>query len=54
MATLRRRIQNETNIEVRLDGPVPLKLPHGTEIVSTVKLYADDPKRFLDAVRSHS
>ena len=52
-ATLHMRIQNETNIEVRLERPVPLKLPHGTETVSTVKLYADDPKRFVDAVRGH-
>ena len=33
-ATLHMRIQNETNIEVRLDRPVPLKLPYGTETVS--------------------
>jgi hypothetical protein len=51
-ATLHMRIQNETNIEVRLERPIPLKLPHGTETVSTVRLYADDPKRFMDAVRS--
>jgi hypothetical protein len=37
----------------RLERPVPLKLPHGTETVSTVKLYADDPKRLIDAVRGH-
>jgi hypothetical protein len=53
VATLQMRIQNETNIEVRLERPVPLKLPHGIETVCTVKLYADDPTRFMDAVRSH-
>jgi hypothetical protein len=53
VATLHMRIQNETNIEVRLRCPVPLKLPQGTETVSTVKLYADDPKRFMDTVRGH-
>ena len=53
VATLHLRIQNETNIEVQLVRPVPLKLPHGTETISTVKLYADDPKRFMDAVRGH-
>ena len=52
-ATLHMRIQNETNIEVRLERPVPLRLPHGTETVSTVKLYADDPRQFMDAVRPH-
>ena len=53
VATLHMRIQNETNIEVRLERPVPVKLPHGIETVCTVKLYADDPTRFMDAVRSH-
>jgi hypothetical protein len=53
VATLHMRIQNETNIEVRLERRVPLKLPHGIESVCTVKLYADDPTRFMDAVRSH-
>jgi hypothetical protein len=53
VAALHMRIQNETNIEVRLERPVRLRLPHGTETVGTVKLYADDPKRFMDAVRSH-
>ena len=53
VATLHMRIQNETNIEVQLERPVAMKLPHGTETVSTVKLYADDPKRFMDAVRGH-
>jgi len=53
VAKLHMRIQNETNIEVRLERPVRLKLPHGTGTVATVKLYADDPKRFMDAVRSH-
>jgi len=52
-ATMHMRIQNETNIEVRLERPVPLKLPHGTETINIVKLYADDPKRFVDAVRDH-
>jgi hypothetical protein len=53
LATLHMRIQNEANIEVRLERPVPLKLPHGIETVSTVRLHADDPQRFMDAVRSH-
>jgi hypothetical protein len=53
LATLHMRIQNATNIEVRLERPVPLKLPHGIETVSRVMLYADDPQRFMDAVRSH-
>ena len=51
VASLHMRIQNETNIEVRLERPVPLKLPHGIETVCAVKLYADEPTRFMDAVR---
>jgi len=45
------RIQNETNIEIRLNRPVSIRLPHGTETVSTVNLYADDPEGFTDEVR---
>ncbi len=52
-ATLQLRIQNETNIEIGLERPTPLKLPHGTEVVDAVALYADDPKGFMDAVRVH-
>jgi hypothetical protein len=52
-ATLHLRIMNETNIEVELEHATPLRLPHGTETVSRVNLYADDPAAFLDAVRRH-
>jgi hypothetical protein len=52
-ATLHMRIMNETNIEVELERPTPLRLPHGTETVSRVNLYADDPAAFLDKVRRH-
>ena len=50
-ASLNMRIQNETNIEIRLNRPVSIRLPHGTETVSTVNLYADDPEGFTDEVR---
>jgi hypothetical protein len=52
-ATLHMRIMNETNIEVELERATPLRLPHGTETVSRVNLYADDPAAFLDEVRRH-
>jgi hypothetical protein len=52
-ASLHMRIQNETNIEIRLNRPVSLRLPHGAETVSRVNLYADDPKAFMDQVRRH-
>ena len=52
-ATLHMRIQNETNIEVKLERPMSFRLPHGIETVGKVNLYADDAKGFMDAVRQH-
>ena len=52
-ATLHLRIMNETNLEIRLEQPTPLRLPHGTETVSVVAIYADDPKAFLAEARHH-
>jgi hypothetical protein len=52
-ASLHMRIQNETNLEIRLNRPISLRLPHGIETVSSVNLYADDPKAFVDEVRNH-
>ena len=53
-ATLHMRIQNETNIEVELEQAMPLRLPHGTETVSRVHLYADDPAAFMKEVQRYS
>ena len=50
-ATLHLRMQNETNIEVLLTGPIELRLPHGPETISKVTLYADDSPAFLEEVR---
>jgi hypothetical protein len=52
-ATLHLRIMNETNLEIRLETPTPLRLPHGTETVSRLAIYADDPKALMAAVRCH-
>jgi hypothetical protein len=52
-ASLHMRIQNETNLEIRLNRPISLRLPHGIETVSSVNIYADDPKAFVDEVRNH-
>lgn len=52
-ATLHLWMQNETNLEVRLERAVPVRLPHGTETVRTVRLYADDPRAFLEEVRRY-
>jgi hypothetical protein len=51
--TLHLRMRDETNLEITLDRPVPVRLPHGVETVSVVTLYADDAKGFLDEVRRH-
>jgi hypothetical protein len=53
VATLHLRTMNETNLEIRLEQPTPLRLPHGTETVSVVALHADDPKGFLAEARRH-
>ncbi len=52
-ATLHLRIMNETNLEIRLEQPTALRLPSGTETVSVVTIYADDPKGFSAEVRRH-
>ena len=52
-ATLHMRMQNETNIEVKLERPMSFRLPHGIETVGQVNLYADDAKGFMEAVRQH-
>jgi len=52
-ATLHLRMQNETNLEVKLGQPVTVRLPQGSETVSQVNLYADDPKAFVAEVRRH-
>jgi hypothetical protein len=53
-ATLHMRVQNETNIEIQLERAMPLRLPHGTETVRRVHLYADDPAAFLNEVRRYT
>lgn len=51
--TLHLRIQNETNISIRLERPVVVRLPQGSVTAVEVRLYADEPKRFMDEVRRH-
>jgi hypothetical protein len=52
-ATLHLRLMNETNLDIRLEEPTDLRLPHGTERVSVVAFHADDPKAFLAEVRRY-
>lgn len=51
-------ILNETNIEITLEAPTSITLPGlppkgGEHTVSTIRLWADDPKAFLTEVREH-
>jgi hypothetical protein len=52
-ATLHLRVMNETNLDLRLERPTELRLPHGIERVSVVALHADDPKAFMAEVRRY-
>jgi hypothetical protein len=50
------RMQDETNIEIELERPVEVRLPGihprgGAHEVTTVRLWADDPKAYLAAAR---
>lgn len=47
------RMQQETNIEIHLRRPVAVRMPHGTETVSAIHLFADLPQPFMDEVRRH-
>lgn len=50
------RMQNETNIEIELERPYPVRLPGlaprgGEHLVTAVRIWADDPRALLDAAR---
>lgn len=50
------RMQDETNILIELERPTPIRLPGlaprgGVHEVTRVRLWADDPRAFLDAAR---
>lgn len=46
-------IQHETNIDITLRQPVTARLPQGTETVSQISLYADQPDAFVAEVGLH-
>lgn len=50
------RMQDETNVEIELERPVSIRLPGltpkgGVHHVERIRLWADDPRAFLDAAR---
>ncbi|MDR5701775.1 hypothetical protein [Agromyces aerolatus] len=54
--TLSLRMQDETNVEIELERPTPVRLPGlpprgGVHDVTHVRLWTDDPKGFMAAVR---
>ncbi|MFD5213581.1 hypothetical protein [Microbacterium sp. NPDC058345] len=51
--TLNQVIQDHSDIEITLEQPTLLRLPQGDVTVSAVRISADDPAGFLDAVRTH-
>jgi hypothetical protein len=51
--TLQLLMSNETNVEIRLLEPVPVRLPSGTESVTRVLLHADESRDFLDEVQRY-
>lgn len=56
--TLAIRMQDETNIEIELERPTAIRLPGlrpkgGVHEVTHVRLWTDDPKGFMAAVRRH-
>jgi len=45
------RVNDQTNRVITLVAPTEIRLPRGIEVVSSIALYADDPRAFLDEVR---
>jgi len=46
-------VQDVADIEIALERPTVLRLPQGDVTVSALRVSADDPAAFLDAVRRH-
>jgi hypothetical protein len=51
-------VTDQSNIEIVLEGPTSIRLPGlapkgGEQIVDRLYLWTDEPKQFLDAVRTH-
>jgi len=46
-------VQDFADIEITLERPTTLRLPQGAVTVSALRVSADDPAAFLDAVRTH-
>lgn len=51
--TFAARIANETNVLIRLEHPLDVRLPQGRDRIEAVRLWTDDLDGFLSAVRTH-
>jgi len=51
--TFAARIAGETNVLIRLEHPLDVRLPHGRDRIEAVRLWTDDLAGFLSAVRTH-
>ena len=56
--TLMLRIINDTNLEIELEQPTVVRLPgHGAaggeQSITAIRIWADDPRAFMDEVRKH-
>ena len=45
--------QNETTVQIRLRQPATVRLPRGTQTVSRIELFADEPAAFVEAARGY-
>jgi hypothetical protein len=56
--TLMLRIVNETNLEIELERPTVVRLPgHGAaggeQTITAIRIWADEPREFMDEVRKY-
>ncbi|GAB3043508.1 hypothetical protein GCM10027052_27060 [Parafrigoribacterium mesophilum] len=56
--TLMFRIVEQTNLEIELERPTLVRLPgHGVaggeQLISAIRIWADEPRAFMDRVRQH-
>ena len=51
-------MQDETDIELELERPTVVRLPGlapkgGEQTITGLRIWVDDPRAFMDAVRTH-
>jgi hypothetical protein len=50
--TLNVVVASRTNVEVTLNRPVALALPRGVQVVTAVRLFADEPRMLVTQMRT--